>query len=52
MTAFGLVLLILGIIGLNVSDEKIIEIPSAIMAIIGGALVVLGVLVWIWRVMP
>ena len=52
MTASGLVLLILGIIGLNVSDEQIIEIPSAIMASIGAALAVLGVLVWIWRVMP
>lgn len=52
MTAFGLLLVVLGVVGLNVSDEPIIEIPAAIFVIVGLLLAVIGVLVWVWKVMP
>lgn len=58
MTAVGFVLLILGGLGFyasfnrDTSKPNVAEIVTAVSSFIGAALLMAGVTVWLWRVMP
>lgn len=57
MTAIGLGMFLVGWLGLFVATEMCnapvwVEASLGIATVIGGVVAVVGVFIWIWRVMP